>query len=488
MYIVVFRAMSDDPSEIINESMIGAMGNQDREAIIVDEDLIVRESSNTIDFNIAVDSPLPELCQAGRIFELPSNNDAEQNEKLDLFDRVLKDRTPLTGKYAITGDNGLTEYVTVDGEPLTGKSDATLGLFIVDIITRQEGLREAHNRLNTIVKALGDPVYVCDSDPKFTYVNDAFADLTGYTKDELMNSHPHLLKSHESQKRVREAIREILSDDGPEDKTVEVEIKTKGGDVIVCEDHIGVLRQDGLYNGAAGVLRDISTRKKQREQVRQQKEQLEQFVSILTHDIRNPLNIIEGYSQQVKTEKNASQVMKIERAAGRMRALIDDTLALYNESGAAEDLVSIPISKIADRAWQSVETADADLHIRDKFTIECSPDRMCRMFENLYRNAIEHNDESVTIEVGEYSAIGTSTRSNCGGFYIADNGTGIDPDDREKVFEYGETSSQDGTGLGLPIVKRVADAHGWDIKIMDSSTGGAKFVFMGVEVGKSNTS
>ena len=480
--------MSEQSSEILTDSVITAMGNRDREIIVVDENFTVKKSSSTVDFNISIDSSLPELCQAGRVFKLSLNNDAEPSEELDLFDRVLKDRTPLTGKYAITGDNGLTEYVTIDGEPLTGESDATLGLFTIDIITRQEGLREAYNRVNTIVKALGDPVYVCDSDPKFTYVNDAFADLTGYTKDELMNSHPHLLKSHESQKRVREAIREILSDDGPEDKTVEVEIKTKGGDVIVCEDHIGVLRQDGLYNGAAGVLRDISTRKKQREQVRQQKEQLEQFVSILTHDIRNPLNIIEGYSQQVKTEKNASQVMKIERAAGRMRALIDDTLALYNESGAAEDLVSIPISKIADRAWQSVETADADLHIRHKFTIECSPDRMCRMFENLYRNAIEHNDESVTIEVGEYSAIGTSTRSNCGGFYVADNGTGIDPDDREKVFEYGETSSQDGTGLGLPIVKRVADAHGWDIKIMDSSTGGAKFVFMGVEVGKSNTS
>jgi len=106
---------------------------------------------------------------------------------------------------------------------------------------------------------------------------------------------------------------------------------------------------------------------------------------------------------------------------------------------------------------------------------------MCRMFENLYRNAIEHNDESVTIEVGEYSPIGTSTRSSCGGFYIADNGTGIDTDDREKVFEFGETSSRDGTGLGLPIVKRVADAHGWDTKIMDSATGGAKFVFMGAE-------
>jgi PAS domain S-box-containing protein len=484
MIMSVFRAMSEESSEILSDSLIRAMGNKDREAIVVDENLTVRASSDTINFNVAVDSPLPELSQAGRISEIPSNDDVAPTKEVTPFTKVLEDRTPLIGKYAITGKNGLIEYVTIDGEPLADESDATFGLFTIDIITRQEGLREAHDRLNTIIEALGDPVYVCDPDPKFTYVNDPFADLTGYTKDELMNSHPHLLKSHESQNRVREAIRDILSDDGPDDKTVEVEIKTKGGDVIPCEDHIGVLLQDGRYNGTAGVLRDISTRKNQREQVRQQKEQLEQFVSILTHDIRNPLNIIDGYSQQLKTEANASQVEKIRRAADRMRDLIDDTLALHRETDTVEDLRNIPIAKIADKAWQNVETADADLHVRNKFSIECNPDRLCRLFENLYRNAIEHNDKSVTIDVGEYSTIGTSTRDSCSGFYVADDGTGIDSDNRKKVFDFGETSSQDGTGLGLPIVKRVADAHGWDVKLMDSATGGAKFVFIGVETEK----
>ena len=473
--------MDSHSSEIPGDLLIDAVGNQDREAILVDESLTVVANSNTIEFNIAVDSPLPEVCQAGRISEIPSNDDVAPSKEANPFTTVLEDNEPLVEKYAITGKNGLVEYVTIDGEPLTDESDATLGLFTIDIITRQEGLREAHDRLNTIVEALGDPVYVCDSDPKFTYVNDAFADLTGYTKEELMNSHPHLLKSHESQTRVREAIRDIISDDGPNHKTVEVEIKTRAGDVIPCEDHIGVLLQDGQYNGTAGVLRDISTRKQQREQVRQQKEQLEQFVSILTHDIRNPLNIIEGYSQQLKTDANASQVAKIERATDRMRDLIDDTLALHMETDAVEEFTPTSIEEIADRAWEHVDTAGADLQVRDAFTIECNPDRMCRLLENLYRNAIEHNDEPVTIEVGEYSTIGTSTRNSCDGFYVADNGTGIDSDDRETVFDFGETSSQDGTGLGLPIVKRVADAHGWDVKLVDSATGGAKFVFIGVE-------
>jgi signal transduction histidine kinase len=63
------------------------------------------------------------------------------------------------------------------------------------------------------------------------------------------------------------------------------------------------------------------------------------------------------------------------------------------------------------------------------------------------------------------------------GFYVADNGPGIPVDERENVFSYGYSTVESGSGFGLAIVKEIADAHGWDIDITESESGGARFEF-----------
>ncbi|TKX76264.1 sensor histidine kinase, partial [Halorubrum sp. SD626R] len=69
-----------------------------------------------------------------------------------------------------------------------------------------------------------------------------------------------------------------------------------------------------------------------------------------------------------------------------------------------------------------------------------------------------------------------------GGFYVADDGDGIDPADRDSVFEPGHTTAEGGTGFGLAIVDRIAQAHGWEVTLTESRTGGARFEFDGVSV------
>ncbi len=69
-----------------------------------------------------------------------------------------------------------------------------------------------------------------------------------------------------------------------------------------------------------------------------------------------------------------------------------------------------------------------------------------------------------------------------GGFYVEDTGSGIPQGDREAVFEPGHTSAADGTGFGLTIVRRIAEAHGWGVEITPETEGGARFEFTGVEI------
>jgi signal transduction histidine kinase len=64
---------------------------------------------------------------------------------------------------------------------------------------------------------------------------------------------------------------------------------------------------------------------------------------------------------------------------------------------------------------------------------------------------------------------------------VADDGPGIPADEYEDVLASGYTTSTDGTGFGLAIVREIADAHDWEIAVTESGTGGARFEIIGVE-------
>ncbi len=94
------------------------------------------------------------------------------------------------------------------------------------------------------------------------------------------------------------------------------------------------------------------------------------------------------------------------------------------------------------------------------------------MLENLFRNAIDHAGPAVTVRVHKTDR----------GFAIADDGPGIPPEERHRVFDVGYSTSTNGTGFGLQIVEQVVEAHGWDVHVIDGPAGGARFEITGVEV------
>lgn len=97
--------------------------------------------------------------------------------------------------------------------------------------------------------------------------------------------------------------------------------------------------------------------------------------------------------------------------------------------------------------------------------------RLRQLLENLFRNAVEHGGDDVTVTVGELDH----------GFYVEDDGPGIPEEDREEVFETGYSTSDEGTGLGLCIVKEIIEAHDWEIRVIEGTDGGVRFEITGVE-------
>jgi signal transduction histidine kinase len=69
-----------------------------------------------------------------------------------------------------------------------------------------------------------------------------------------------------------------------------------------------------------------------------------------------------------------------------------------------------------------------------------------------------------------------------GGFYVEDDGPGFPTDDVDQVLEAGYSTASESIGLGLSIVRRIAEAHGWSLSLVEGDAGGARFEFTGVDV------
>ncbi|NUB92775.1 PAS domain-containing protein [Haloterrigena sp. SYSU A121-1] len=239
------------------------------------------------------------------------------------------------------------------------------------------------------------------------------------------------------------------------------------------------------------VVRDITERKRREAELQRQNERLERFADLVSHDLRNPLNVADGYLDLARETEDEEYLDEIERSHERMEAIIDDVLALAREGADVTDPERVDLAVVAERAWVSVDTGDATLTIEESTTVLADRRRLLRLLENLFRNAIDHGrpadgsadpedssdptEPSLTVSVG---AVGTNPVR---GFFVADDGRGLS-DDRDRVFEEGYTTDPEGTGLGLSIVEEIATAHGWAIEAVESADGGARFEFTGVEI------
>lgn len=229
---------------------------------------------------------------------------------------------------------------------------------------------------------------------------------------------------------------------------------------------------DGAVGGTLLLLHDVTEQKRQQRVLEQRNEQLDQFATIVSHDLRNPLNVANGYVDLARKNEDLSALDEVDRSLDRMDAIIDGVLTLAQADEDGINPESVSLAGIARSAWGTVDTGDATLEGRPEQTVLADPDSLMRLLENLYRNAVEHGGDDVSVRV--------DTTPTGDGFVIADDGPGIPDDEREHVLEGGYTTGS-GTGLGLAIVEQIASAHGWEVTVTDSQSGGAAFRFTGVE-------
>jgi PAS domain S-box-containing protein len=332
-----------------------------------------------------------------------------------------------------------------------------------------------HQAFREAVEAAGHSIYFTDEHGVIEHVNPAFERLSGYSKAEAVGQTPRILKSGEHDEQFYEELWETITS-GEIWRSELINTRKSGEQYVVDQTIAPVTGETGAITGFVSVNVEITDQKEWEQELKRERDRLDEFANIVSHDLRTPLAVIQGRAEIAQQEGDSEHVDAIQTAADRMERIIDDVLWLAREGRDIGSVESVRLLDVIDSAWTLVGDGIDQAELRYENdpqslpTIEADHDRLCQLLENVFRNAIEHGGDDVTVTVG---VIGD-------GFYVEDDGPGIPDSRRDEVFTAGYSTSNEGTGFGLSIVKQVAEGHGWSVHVTDGSNGGARLEITGI--------
>ena len=336
---------------------------------------------------------------------------------------------------------------------------------------RKLELEQLKDRFQSFVRHSPDVITAVDEDGTIRYQSPAIERVLGYGQNELIGENAAKYIHPEDRQRVIERFADIIGGDGAEVVTQEYRVKHADGSWTWIESVAGTektYRDDGYIIN----FRDVSERKRRERELEKKSERLEEFASIVSHDLQTPITVADARLEMAREECDSEHLSAIGDALDRMDEIIDGTLTLAREGQIVDRTEPVDLGDLADRCFRTVTPETAELRVGTELTIRADPERLRHVVENLFANAVEHGGDGVTVRLGETEE---------GGFYVSDDGPGVPEHKREAVFEPGFSMSEDGSGFGLAIVEQIVEAHGWDIDVTEGEEGGARFEITDVE-------
>ncbi|WP_415378985.1 response regulator [Halosimplex sp. TS25] len=291
-----------------------------------------------------------------------------------------------------------------------------------------------------------------------------------------------------------------------------------GATELAAFDEVDVSLARILANTVEAALDRAAREQESREHRRElerQNERLDEFAGIVSHDLRNPLQIATARAEFLAEEVDSEHLTAVQRAHDRMEALIDDLLTLGREGKTVLDIEPVALDSVARTCWETVGTAEGSLVVETDGSVRADRRRLQQLLENLLGNAVEHGSASPRSHApesgdelnpdgradgqsgarsirgdgltwGDPAGPGVTVRigtlDDGPGFFVADDGPGVPEERRDEVFASGYSTDPEGTGFGLSIVDQIAQAHGWSVAVTESESGGARFEITDVDV------
>lgn len=372
---------------------------------------------------------------------------------------------------------------------------------------------QAHlHLLEVAVARLNDIVLIAEAEPldetgrRIVFVNDAFERHTGYSREEVIGNTASPLWGKNTQHSELEQIRAAVKK-GQAARS-EIVICTKAGKKLWLEMDVAPIADEaGKFTHWVAVERDITLRRQQQKeildlngeleervlsrtaQLASANKELESFAYSVSHDLRSPLNTVDGFSQMLLkidgnnvSDKGKHYLGRIRAGVKQMGDLIEGLLTLAHLS--REEIKREPVDLTAIARQIDAEIREraparqAAVKIQDGLNADGDPRLLSAVLQNLLANAWKFTarQTQTRIEVGR--VIGDDGEPR---FFVKDNGVGFDMAFAHKLFGTFERLHSPGdfpgTGIGLATVKRVVERHGGRVWAESQLDQGATFYF-----------
>ncbi len=353
----------------------------------------------------------------------------------------------------------------------------------------EEKTRSAYAELNQIFNTAADGMRVIDKDFNMLKYNQTFLKMIGVSEEEILGKKCYQVFPGPDCHTPECPLNKIMAGE----KRVECDTLKRRQDGVEIPCIVTATPFRGPNGDLIGIVedfKDITARKHAEERLQKANEELNDFVRIVSHDLKTPIFIIQGFSSRLYKkykdrldEKGLDYLKRIMSSARRMELLVLDLLSLSRSGHVIYSFKNISsceiVGEIISNFQGKIREKGIEVIVSPDLPDICGDrDRLYRVFENLIVNAIKYmgDTQKPRIEIG-YDDLGDSHQ-----FFVRDNGIGIDPKYHKKIFEIfkriDESPEDKGTGLGLTIVEKVVLAHGGKVWVESERGKGATFYFI----------
>lgn len=420
--------------------------------------------------------------------------DAQDMEKL------LRNEDIVNSEIRTFAKNGEIRWERIFAHPVWDeKENRLIGIVgaVQDVTVQKEAdemLKQTLLQQNAILDNIPDMAWLKDTKGYYIAVNEQFSKTCGHKTEDIIGKTDFDIWQKDFADKYRQDDLEVMNS-GLRRQLEEPQIDSTGREYWVETIKTPIRNTLGEVIGTTGIAREITERKKaelEREKLITELEakntELERFTYTVSHDLKSPLVTITGFLSYLEKDARSGNfesfnkdIDRIKHAVQKMQDLLKDLLELSRIGRIMNDPVEIHFSEIVKEALAILEGQIAPKHIVIEFvdngqTIRGDNIRLIEAIQNIIDNAIKFMGPQPNPRINIGSLMDAQGKPI---FFVQDNGIGIEPQYRERIFGLFNKldANSQGSGVGLTIVKRIIEVHGGKIWVESIPGKGSTFYF-----------